>query len=153
MAPEQMRVTSEKKTNIANDIMAVLADNARSNTLSSYVYLNENVRHGLPLAIAEQNRPVVEAMVNHNILPRKTWENAKKSKSKRLTPQNSERLLRTLRIVELAKMAFGDDLAIEWVERPTSVFEGKPPIKMLTNESGSRAVELFLMRTMHGFNA
>ncbi len=125
----------------------------RANTLDGNLYLTEAVEIGIPIKIATGHKNLVERMINYKIMPRKTWESAKKSKSQKLTPQNSERLLRVLRIEEKAKNAFGKKAGNEWIERPTTVFNGKAPIEMLTNESGSRAVELFLNRIMHGFNA
>ncbi len=125
----------------------------RSNTIETELYLNNLVESGLSMELAKKKETIIKMMIAHNIIPRKTWEHAIKSKSKKLTPLNSERLLRTMKIVELAKQAFGDELGEEWIERPTKIFNGKAPIEMLTNESGSRAIELFLNRVMHGFNA
>jgi putative toxin-antitoxin system antitoxin component (TIGR02293 family) len=134
-------------------IKANVEKNTTSSTLSSYIDLSKNIEHGIPMHIAEQNKEIISSMIQHNIIPRKTWESALKSKKANLTPQNSERLIRMLRTLELAKDAFGDEAGKQWMERPTKVFEGKPPIAMLTNESGSRAVELFLGQIMSGFNA
>ncbi len=122
-----------------------------SNTLESSIYLNKTVASGIPLSIADMNKSIIKSMILYKIFPRKTWENAKKSK--KLSSQNSERLLRVLRMAEKAKQAFGNEAGLLWIERPTSVFDSKAPIEMLNNESGSRAVELFLGRAMHGFNA
>ncbi len=125
----------------------------RSNTLEDTIYLNQLVEAGFSLSTIKNNKKIIETMIAHNVMPRKTWENATKAKNKKLSAQNSERILRVLRISEMAKQAFGEKAGIEWIERPTKIFGGKAPIAMLTNESGSRAVELFLNRTMHGFNA
>ena len=78
---------------------------------------------------------------------------AKNSSAHVLSPQNSERLVRVLRTVEKAKDAFGDEHAVQWLEKPSKVFHGKAPIELLANESGSRVVEMFIDRSMHGFNA
>lgn len=143
----------KKASGALKEFRVALEKNSASDTLSSYIDLSKYIEHGIPMRIAKQNKEIVNSMIQHNIIPRKTWENALKSKRANLTPQNSERFMRTLRILELAKNAFGDEGGKQWVERPTKVFEGKPPIAMLTNESGSRAVELFLGQIMNGFNA
>lgn len=135
------------------DVERAVAAAVKTNSMESGIYLNNVVSAGLPVALALANKPIIDMMITHAVLPRKTWDHAKKSSNRTLSPQNSERLVRTLRMVEKAKDTFGDENALAWIERPTSVFEGKAPIEMLTNESGSRAVELFLDRTMHGFNA
>lgn len=124
-----------------------------SNTLEDIIYLNQLVESGFELSDIKKNKAIIEIMISHNVMPRKTWENATRAKNKKLSAQNSERVLRVIRISEMAKTAFGEKVGLEWIERPTKVFGGKAPIEMLTNESGSRAVELFLGQIVNGFNA
>lgn len=135
------------------DIEQLVSDAVRSNSLESGILLSELVSEGLPLTLALVNKPIIDLMIAHSVLPRKTWDHAKSASNNALSPQNSERLVRALRTVEKAKEAFGDEHAIQWLEKPTKVFHGRAPIQLLTNESGSRAVEMFVDRSMHGFNA
>ena len=136
-----------------SDLQRAVSAVVKTHSMASGIYLSDLVREGLPLALANANKPIIDMMIAHAVLPRKTWEHAKKFSSHTLSPQNSERLVRILRTVEKAKEAFGDERALAWIERPSKVFEGKAPIELLTNESGSRAVEMFLDRAMHGFSS
>lgn len=96
----------------------------------------------------------LKSMIDNNVLPRKTWENAAKNRDRKLTATNSERILRVARINARAEEVFGNrDKAALWLERPTSALNGKAPVAMLATESGARAVELLLDRINYGFAA
>ncbi len=125
----------------------------RSDSMESSAFLDKIVRDGISMKIAREKLPLIESMVSHDVFPRKTWEHARKSKRSTLTPANSERFIRVLRITEKANEAFGENTGRDWLETPMHVFDNRPPIEMLTTESGARAVELYLGRVMHGFNA
>ena len=72
----------------------------------------------------------------------------------RLTPAESDRLLRILRIHCKAIQFFGDaTLATEWMHRPAQLIPGKPPIApqaLATFDSGARLLEALMERTAHG---
>ncbi len=153
IAEKKAKYQISKDKDGLSDINRSVSLAVRESSMESGIYLSQAVSEGLPLELAIANKPIIDMMIAHSVLPRKTWDHAKNSSSHTLSPQNSERLIRTLRMVEKAKDAFGEESALAWLQRPTTVFAGKAPVAMLTNESGSRAVEMFLERTMHGFNA
>jgi len=72
----------------------------------------------------------------------------------RLTPAESDRLLRILRIHCKAIQFFGDaTLANEWMRRPAQLIPGKPPIApqaLAILDSGARLLEALIDRTAHG---
>ena len=49
----------------------------------------------------------MDVITRHNIIPRKTWESAKKSGTDVLSPVNSERVLRVALVTAKARDTFG----------------------------------------------
>lgn len=72
----------------------------------------------------------------------------------RLTPSESDRLLRILRAHCEAIQFFGDaNLANEWMRRPAQLIPGKPsiaPQALAIFDSGARLLESLMDRTAHG---
>jgi len=72
----------------------------------------------------------------------------------RLTPAESDRLLRILRIHCKAVQFFGNStLAREWMGRPAQFLPGEPPIApraVAIFDSGARLLEALMDRTAHG---
>lgn len=134
-------------------LLAALA----SASLDAKLTIDMTVREGLAIEIAKaldhEGAINFDAMVEHNVIPRKTWESALKSGAKVLTPTNSERVLRVARITACARQTFGAEKANVWMTRPTTPLGGQAPMSLLATESGARAVELLLGRIDHGFAA
>ena len=60
----------------------------------------------------------------------------------RLTPTESDRLLRLARLAELALVAFEDaDAAAAWLREPKRLFGGESPLRHADTAPGARAVE------------
>jgi putative toxin-antitoxin system antitoxin component (TIGR02293 family) len=72
----------------------------------------------------------------------------------RLTPAESDRLLRILRTHCKAVQLFGDPaLAQEWMRRPAPLLPGEQPISpqaLAVFDSGARLLEALMDRTAHG---
>jgi putative toxin-antitoxin system antitoxin component (TIGR02293 family) len=69
----------------------------------------------------------------------------------RLTPEQSDRLVRVVRVLAAAEETFGSqDNASRWLRRPTKVLEGEAPLEMLDTTEGAREVEDLLHRIDHG---
>jgi putative toxin-antitoxin system antitoxin component (TIGR02293 family) len=124
----------------------------RSDDVASNARLSEIVDEGISLRNSGVEPAFLELVVSSGIVPRKTMEDAIKRKKGHLTPGNSERVVRAIRLAEKAKAALGEQAA-DWMVRPNRNFAGKSPMQMAKTESGARAVEQFLMRLVHGFNA
>lgn len=137
--------------------MPVLLAALASQTLDAKLTIDMTVRDGLTLEIAKalnsEGTINFDAMIEHNVIPRKTWESALKSGAKVLTSTNSERVLRVARVTGLAIETFGRDKADIWMTRPAAPLGGQAPMALLATESGARAVELLLGRINHGFAA
>jgi len=113
------------------------------------------VRSGLPVAAVDEalaSGRVTAAELDRLAIPRKTLAH-RRSKG-RLTPDQSDRLLRILRIVEEAEATFADRArAGIWLRRPTTVLGGEAPLDLLDTEIGARQVEMLLGRIAHGIAA
>lgn len=84
------------------------------------------------------------------VIPRRTLAD-RKQKEKSLSPEQSDRLSRVLRIYSRAEEAIGDvSRAHRWLHRANRSLEGNRPIDLLGTDAGSRAVEKVLGRIEHG---
>ncbi len=94
---------------------------------------------------------LVEAAVVYDlVLPRRTLA-YRKSREQRLTPEESDRLARVLRVFARTEDALGDaERAVRWIRKPNRALEGMTPLELLSSEAGARAVEKVLGRLEHG---
>ena len=113
------------------------------------------VRDGLPAAMADEalrEGRLTAAELDRLAIPRKTL--AHRRKLGRLTPEQSDRLLRILRIIEKAEQTFANQgKASVWLRRPTTALAGDAPLDLLDTEIGARLVERLLGRIGHGLGA
>jgi|ERR1051326_4965506 putative toxin-antitoxin system antitoxin component (TIGR02293 family) len=111
--------------------------------------------HGLPLTTVTRmtrhglTRDEVHALVIH----RRTFKH-RKSSHQRLSKEESDRAIRSARVLALAQAALGDaEAALDWVRRPKARFEGKTPLQMMSTETGARLVEEMLVQIDEGMFA
>lgn len=117
--------------------------------------LVRRIRAGLPTAVVddllEQGRLTL-AELDRVVMPRKTLYHRRKLG--RLTPEQSDRLLRVVRLLALAEDTFGDhDKAAIWLRRPTRPLADECPLDLLDTDAGVRRVEDLLGRIAHGIAA
>ena len=87
------------------------------------------------------------------VMPRRTFDRRKRADAP-LTPTESDRLLRLVRLVAQACETFGDTTAArEWLGRGNRQLGGSPPIDLADTDEGARAVEALLGRIDHGIAA
>jgi len=71
-----------------------------------------------------------------------------------LSIDESDRIVRLIRIASRAKDVFGNpEKAWRWLRKPKQAFDGKTCIEMLITEHGGREVENMLTRIEHGMAA
>ncbi len=113
------------------------------------------VRDGLPLSVVDQalaDGRLSLAELDRLALPRKTLAHRRTLGT--LTPEQSDRLSRLLRIIEEAETTFGDHAkAHTWLRRPTSLLDNEAPLDRLDTDIGTRQVEAMLGRIAHGLGA
>lgn len=83
------------------------------------------------------------------VLPRKTLSHRRVLGS--LTPDQSDRLSRVLRIIGEAEETFGNPgKAHAWLRRPNQLLDDEAPLDRLDTDFGTRQVEAILGRIAHG---
>jgi putative toxin-antitoxin system antitoxin component (TIGR02293 family) len=101
--------------------------------------INRMARHGL-------TRDEVHSLVIH----RRTFKH-RKSNHQKLSREESDRAIRTARILARAQATLGSpDSALEWMRQPKQRFQGRTPLQMMTTEAGGRLVEEMLVQTDEG---
>ena len=111
------------------------------------------VEEGLPTEAVEA--AIEQGVLSWNdvqklVLPRRTFSH-RKARSNRLTPEESDRLLRLLRTIAKARDTFQDEeKAHRWLRKPNRALGGAVPFEMLRTASGARLVEQVLGRIAHG---
>jgi putative toxin-antitoxin system antitoxin component (TIGR02293 family) len=89
------------------------------------------------------------AELDRLVLPRKTLSHRRTLGS--LTPDQSDRLSRVLRIIDEAEETFGDRAkARAWLRRPNQLLDDETPLDRLDTDFGTRQVEAILGRIAHG---
>jgi putative toxin-antitoxin system antitoxin component (TIGR02293 family) len=70
----------------------------------------------------------------------------------RITPEESERLLRISTVFEKAVELFEGDVAeaVNWLTNPRKIFDNRPPLVYARTEVGAREVENLIGRLEHG---
>ena len=113
------------------------------------------VRQGLPISTVQSvldQGMLTLAELDQLVLPRKTL--AHRRKLGRLTPEQSDRLVRVARLLAEAAATFGTaQRAGTWLRRPTTALAGQAPLSLLDTDAGARAVETLLGRIAHGIAA
>ena len=75
----------------------------------------------------------------------------RKEKRQPLSPEQSDRLARVVRVADLAEDALGNrQKAARWLRKPNRSIQGKRPIDLLKSDIGARMVERALGRIEHG---
>lgn len=78
----------------------------------------------------------------------------RKNKKQPLSREESERAVRTVRVISRAQAVLGDQgKALEWMRAPKKRFGGKTPMQMLATEPGGRLVDEMLVQIDEGMFA
>jgi putative toxin-antitoxin system antitoxin component (TIGR02293 family) len=110
------------------------------------------IREGFPVDVVD--RAVAAGKISLTeldrlVLPRKTLAHRRILGS--LTPDQSDRLSRVLRMIEEAEITFDDPVkAHAWLRRPTVLLDGETPLDRLDTDVGTRQVEELLGRIAYG---
>lgn len=119
----------------------------------SELELVDAVQRGLPVRAAET--AIAEGVLTPEelhrlVIPRRTLAH-RKAKGMALTPEQSDRLARVVRVVTRTEDALGDGgKASHWLRASNRSLGGRTPIELLDTDAGARAVERVLVRIEHG---
>ena len=113
------------------------------------------VERGLPIRVLNrlQQRGLSRNEIASVIIPPRTLKH-RRSRHQPLSREESERAVRTARILALAQLVMGDETAaLAWLRAPRHRFQGRSPMEMLATESGGRLVEQMLIQIDQGMFA
>jgi len=84
------------------------------------------------------------------VIPLRTLQH-RRSRHQKLTIEESDRVLRVIRVVSLAQSVYGTrQRALEWLRKPHPRLEGRAPLSLLKTDMGSRIVEELLIQIDEG---
>jgi putative toxin-antitoxin system antitoxin component (TIGR02293 family) len=112
------------------------------------------VQRGLPTSVVNHllQRGLTRNEVFDIVIPLRTWKH-RKGRHQPLSVEESERAVRTARILARAQAVLGDEKsALDWLRMPKRRF-GRAPLQMLSTESGGRLVEQMLIQIDEGMFA
>ena len=137
----------------AQIVEALGGRNVLRERLADYRAVIERARSGLPYA-------ALEALAGRYAIPRETLARvlhlpvrtlARRKKERRLSADESDRLLRLSRVAAMAEEALGaHDKAGRWLQKPNRALGGGVPLDLLDTDLGARQVETILGRIEHG---
>jgi putative toxin-antitoxin system antitoxin component (TIGR02293 family) len=115
--------------------------------------LIDRIRRGLPTTIIDHliaAEILLSAEVDRLILPRRTLADRKAAR-RPLTPAESDRLARLLRVLLCAEDSFQNpDKAHQWLRRPNRALGDRVPLELLDTDAGAEAVTAILTRIAAG---
>ena len=120
------------------------------------IELRARIREGLPYRSFESVRERLRLSIPETAtvlhMPARTL--ARRRQSRKLDPEESDRLYRLARVAAHAVSAFGEEeKAATWLRRPNRALNGEPPIHVLDTDIGAQQVEDILGRIEHGIVA
>jgi putative toxin-antitoxin system antitoxin component (TIGR02293 family) len=122
---------------------------------SSEFDLAKFAEDGLPTDVirvmTEQGLTVKE--VRLLVIPERTLKH-RRSRKERLSRQESDKAIRTARVLAQAQLIFGSlDKALLWMRQEKQRFGGRTPLDLLSTEAGGRLVEEMLYQIDEGMFA
>jgi putative toxin-antitoxin system antitoxin component (TIGR02293 family) len=112
----------------------------------------EAVRNRLPLGVLADARDLglTEVEINSLVIPQRTRRH-RAVRNEPLTIDESDKVIRLLRIVSLTREVFEDGAkALAWLRRPLRELGGESPLMMSGTEAGGRVVETILAQIAWG---
>ena len=111
------------------------------------------IQQGLPTGAVEEvlgSGLFEPSEVYELVVARRTLAH-RKEKRKPLSPAQSDRLARVVRVADRAEEALGDrEKAARWLRKPNRSIQSRRPIDLLESDVGARMVERALGRIEHG---
>jgi putative toxin-antitoxin system antitoxin component (TIGR02293 family) len=88
--------------------------------------------------------------IDATVLPLRTLQH-RRSRREKLTVEESDRVLRVIRVLSLAESVYGSrPRALEWLRKPHARLDGRLPLSLLKTDTGSRIVEELLIQIDEG---
>jgi putative toxin-antitoxin system antitoxin component (TIGR02293 family) len=114
------------------------------------------IEAGLPvkmLRVVMRDYGFTLANLAGRIAPRRTLERRLEN-GERLNLEESERLARLMRMLDLAREIFGDPTRVrDWLSEPKRTLGGRIPLDLMRTEEGGRVLEERLLQLKYGIYA
>jgi putative toxin-antitoxin system antitoxin component (TIGR02293 family) len=121
--------------------------------VQSEMDLVELIHEGLPTRTVDavlKSGLLVMSELYQLVVPRRTLAH-RKGKSQVLSPEQSDRLVRVVRVATRARDALGNgEKAARWLRKENRALADRRPIDLLESDVGARMVERILGRIEHG---
>lgn len=90
------------------------------------------------------------AEIDEIVIPARTLQH-RRSRREKLTMEESDRVLRVIRVLSSAEAIYGSrERALQWLRRPHPRLQGRVPLSLLKTDTGSRMVEELLIQIDEG---
>ena len=125
---------------------------AKAQSERDFVALAED---GLPLRTIQRliDRGLSKREIFSVVIHQRTLKH-RRSRREPLSREESERAIRTARLLARAQAVLGgQDAALDWMRAPKKRFGGRPPFEMIATEPGGRLVEEMLIQIDEGMFA
>ncbi len=125
----------------------------RGRELPTSSQMRDRIKKGLPFSSLESVRERLRLSVPEaaSVLQMPARTLARRRQSRKLAPDESDRLYRLARIAAQAVAVFGtEEKASTWLRRPNRALNSELPIRLLDTDVGTRQVEDILGRIEHG---
>lgn len=88
--------------------------------------------------------------IDEAVIPSRTLQH-RRSRREKLTMEESDRVLRIIRVLSSAEAVYGSrERALAWLRKPQARLEGRSPLSLLKTDTGSRIVEETLIQIDEG---
>ena len=88
--------------------------------------------------------------IDETVIPSRTLQH-RRSRREKLTMEESDRVLRVIRVLSSAEAVYGSrDRALAWLRKPIARLEDRSPLSLLKTDTGSRIVEEVLIQIDEG---
>lgn len=136
--------------------------NSTSALIGDWLGVKPPVTEAAVLEIIEQQLgpPVIQRLLDMGlsrdevhavIIPARTLQH-RRSRKERLTTEESDRVIRALRVISAAESVYESrERALEWLRRPNPRLNGRSPISLLKTDTGARIVEELLGQIDEGY--
>jgi putative toxin-antitoxin system antitoxin component (TIGR02293 family) len=88
--------------------------------------------------------------IHDAVIPARTLQH-RRSRREKLTVEESDRVLRVVRVLSSADCVYGNrERALAWLRKPHARLEGRSPLSLIKTDTGSRIVEELLIQIDEG---
>ena len=90
--------------------------------------------------------------IHDTVIPARTLQH-RRSRREKLTLEESDRVLRVVRLLSSAESVYGNrERALAWLRKPHARLEGRSPLSLVKTDTGSRIVEELLIQIDEGMS-